>query len=103
MKKHIQIWSYWLGLTSAVITLAMRSFNALGFWLPGYIVQGVTIWYMSFYKGALLFMLINIATSLEGWSRILNNQNLNAMHVDHEVKYGQGTGKSKAARAGRDE
>ena len=64
MKKHILAWSYRLGLASAVITLALRSVNAFGVWLPPVVTQGVTIWYMSFFKGALLFLLISIATSL---------------------------------------
>lgn len=101
MKKHIQIWSYWLGLASAVITLVMRTSNAFGFWLPGYVVQGVTVWYMSFYKGALLFMLINIATSLDGWSRILLSQSTKATHGDQPVALDQAAGKLRPAKAGK--
>ena len=63
VKKYINRWSYWLGVASAVIALVMRTFNAFGVWLPGAVVQGITIWYMSFYKGALLFFLAAIATS----------------------------------------
>ena len=99
MKMQIQIWSYWLGLTSAVISLVMRTFNAFGFWLPASVVQGVTVWYMSLYKGALLFMLINIATSLDRWSSILLSQSSNILHVDRAV--GQAGGKSMTARAGK--
>ena len=64
MKMYIDRWSYWLGLVSALISLVMRTFNAFGIWLPGTVTQGITIWYMSFFKAALLFLLINIATSL---------------------------------------
>jgi hypothetical protein len=63
MEKQIITWSYWLGVASAVIALVMRSFNAFGVWLPRTVVQGSTIWYMSFYKGALLFFVIAIATA----------------------------------------
>jgi hypothetical protein len=68
--KHIDTWSCWLGLVSAVIALTMRGFNAFGAFLPGTVVQGSTIWYMSFYKGALLFLLINIATGIRIYSRM---------------------------------
>jgi hypothetical protein len=55
--------SYWLGLVCVAITVLMRGFNALGVWIPGNVIQGVTIWYMSFYKGALLFLLLGIAAA----------------------------------------
>jgi len=63
MEKHIVKWSYWLGMVSAVIALLMRAFNALGIWLPTAMAQGRTVWYMSFYKGALLFFVMAIATA----------------------------------------
>lgn len=100
MKNHINIWSYWLGLASAVIALVMRAFNAFGFWLPGAVVQGVTVWYMSFYKAALLFLLINIATALDRWCRILLSQSANAMHDDQTVADGQAGRRFRTAKAG---
>ncbi len=69
MEKHIITWSYWLGLASAVIALVMRALNAFAIWLPQTIAQGRTIWYMSFFKGALLFFLIAIATANYTWAR----------------------------------
>ena len=66
MEKHIVKWSYWLGLVSAVIALVLRGLNAIG--LPTVVVQGRTLWYMSFYKGALLLLLIAIATANYVWS-----------------------------------
>ena len=68
MEKHIVNLSYRLGLLSAVIALVLRGLNALGVWLPLAVVQGQTVWYMSFYKGALLFFLIAIATANYAWS-----------------------------------
>lgn len=68
MEKHIVKWSYWLGLVSAAIALVFRGLNALGLLLPSVVRQGQTIWYMSFYKGALLFFLIAIATANYLWS-----------------------------------
>jgi len=65
MEKQIANWSYWLGLASAVIALLLRACNALGILVPHAVVQGQTVWYMSFYKGALLFFLIAIASSLK--------------------------------------
>ena len=69
MEKHIVKWSYRLGMVSAVIALVLRAFNAFGIWLPTAITQGRTLWYMSFYKGALLFFLMAIATANRIWSR----------------------------------
>ena len=100
MKKHVNMWSYWLGLASAVVALVMRAFNAFGVWLPGAVVQGVTVWYMSFYKAALLFLLINIATTLDRWCRALLSQSANAMHRDQMVADSQATVKFRTARAG---
>jgi len=62
VEKHIVKWSYWLGLLSAVVALVLRGLNAMEILLPK-VMQGRTIWYMSFYKGALLFLLIAIATA----------------------------------------
>lgn len=100
MKKHINTWTYWLGLASAVIALVMRAFNSFGVWLPGSIVQGVTIWYMSFYKAALLFLLINIATALDRWSRALLNQSSHGVHSEQVVADSQHAGRYRTARAG---
>ena len=69
MEKHIIIWSYWLGLASAVIALVTRACNAFGIWVPQNMLQGRSLWYMSFYKGALLFFLIAIATANYTWAR----------------------------------
>jgi hypothetical protein len=63
MEKLIIQVSYWLGIASGVIALGMRACNSIGLLLPPATARaGETIWYMSFYKGALLFFLIAIAT-----------------------------------------
>ena len=74
MKKLILDWSYWLGLASAVIALVLRSLNALGFLIPRMAEQGITIWYMSFFKGALLFFLISIGTANYFWAHNQKSQ-----------------------------
>jgi len=78
----------------------MRTFNALGFWLPGRIAEGITIWYMSFYKAAVLFFVIDIATALGGLLHILRNQSSSPFHAGPEPVVGQPAGKSRAATAG---
>lgn len=65
MEKHILTWSYWLGLVCTVIALVLRIWTALGLSLK----QGQNIWNMSFYKGALLFFLITVATASYSWAR----------------------------------
>jgi hypothetical protein len=70
VEKHIVTWSYWLALASAVMALLMRALNAFGMWLPPATARpGQTIFYMSFYKGALLFFLIAIGTASYTWIR----------------------------------
>jgi hypothetical protein len=69
VEKHVVTWSYWLGLASTAITLVTRALNAIGIALPQPLVQGQTLWYMSFYKGALLFFLVAIATASYTWTR----------------------------------
>ena len=63
MEKQIVTVSYWLGLVSSLIALALRALNIFGILSPEVIQQGKTLWYMSFYKGALLFFLIAISTA----------------------------------------
>ena len=100
MKEQINIWSYWLGITSALTALVMRTFNAFGVWLPGTVVQGTTIWYMSFYKAALLFFLIKIATSVDIWAaRILSNQQFSFTHGE-QMDVGRSADRFCTARAG---
>lgn len=100
MKKYINTWSYWLGVASGLIALIMRAFNAFGVWLPGAVVQGVTIWYMSFYKAALLFLLINVATALDHWGHALLSQSPVVMHGDPAVPDGKVRGRFRTAGAG---
>ena len=63
MEKRIAIVSYWLGLVSSLIALALRALSLLGVMPPTVVEKGQTLWYMSFYKGALLFFVIAIATA----------------------------------------
>jgi hypothetical protein len=69
MEKQIVTWSYWLGLANAVIALVLRSLNAAGLLLNQVVKQGQTIWYMSFYKAALLFFVVAVATACYTWTR----------------------------------
>jgi hypothetical protein len=69
MEKHVVTWSYWLGLGSTLIALLLRTLNAFGLLVAQVVKQGQTIWYMSFYKGALLFFLIAVATASYTWTR----------------------------------
>jgi len=43
--------------------------NIFGILSPRVVQQGKTLWYMSFYRGALLFFLIAIATASYAWVR----------------------------------
>ena len=63
MEKQIVTLSYWLGLLSSLICLVLRGLNIFGILASTVVQQGKTLWYMSFFKGALLFFLIAIATA----------------------------------------
>ena len=63
MERNIVHWSYWLGIASLVIALLWRGFNAFGVWIPTKITPGNTVYYMSFYKAALLFLVAAIASA----------------------------------------
>ena len=63
MHRQIVSLSYWLGLLSSLVALGLRGLNAIGILEPEVVKQGHTVWYMSFYKGALLFFMIAIATA----------------------------------------
>jgi hypothetical protein len=63
LEKRIVTWSYWLGMLSSLLAIGLRALNVFGLLRPNLVQQGRTLWYMSFYKGALLFFLIAIATA----------------------------------------
>ena len=63
MEKLITTISYWLGLVSSLIALALRALNIFGILTPSVVQQGKTLWYMSFFRAAILFFLIAIATA----------------------------------------
>lgn len=63
LEQHIVRWSYWAGVICGLVALAWRGLNSLGVGVPRMLMPGTTIWYLSFYKAALLFLLISIATS----------------------------------------
>ena len=56
-------WSYVLGLACAMVAVVWRGLMTLGYFVPDYITLGRTIYDMSFYKGALLFLLVSIASA----------------------------------------
>jgi hypothetical protein len=61
MEKKILQYSYWLGLLCAVLAILWRGTNAAGYFLAS-VVPGVTVYYQSFYKGAVLLLLIAVAS-----------------------------------------
>lgn len=63
MERQISRYSYWLGMACVPIALIMRGLSILGVWMPSNATPGVTIGYMSFYKGALLFLVVAIAAA----------------------------------------
>lgn len=68
MEKKILQYSYWLGVVSVVIAIVWRAVNAMGFGLWP-LTPGATVYYMSFYKAALLFLLVCVASGAYSTSR----------------------------------
>ena len=62
VEKQIVTVSYWLGLLSSLIALVLRALSLFGVAPSPVVQQGRTIWYNSFFKGALLFFVMAIAT-----------------------------------------
>ena len=63
MEKRIATVSYWLGLLSALIAMGEWGLSILGRLAHSVVLVGYASWYESFFKGALLFLLIAIATA----------------------------------------
>jgi hypothetical protein len=62
MERTIARWSYWLGITCVVITVAWKFGNAIGLWRALAPAPG-EISYWSFYNGSLLFLAASIASA----------------------------------------
>jgi hypothetical protein len=69
VEKQMVTLSYWVGLLCSLLALGLRFLNIFGILSPRVVQQGKTLWYMSFYRGALLFFLIAIATASYAWVR----------------------------------
>ena len=67
MENQIERYCYWLGVVCAVIALLLRAADALGF-AGGMQTRGGSVGYMSFLKGALLFLVVAIATANHRWA-----------------------------------
>ena len=60
MEKKILQYSYWLGVLCVVVAVVWRAASATGYF--GEMLVVLTLTYMSFVKGALLFLLTAMAT-----------------------------------------
>ena len=56
--------TYWLGITCAILAMALRLFNAMGFEFTHLVTKGNTIDFRSFLDAALLFLFASMASSL---------------------------------------
>lgn len=64
MERHISIWSYWLGLLCALLTILFRALATLGIY-PNLAPQaGAPISHYTFLYGAILLLLLSIASHL---------------------------------------
>ena len=61
MEKKILQYSYWLGAVSLVIAVVWRAINVMGYGFTAY-SQATGVNYMTFFKGALLLLVLCVAT-----------------------------------------
>lgn len=62
MDKKIVQYSYWLGLLCVVVAIAWRAAISMGYWAQ--VNPSTTgLGYMTFFKGAVLFLLVTMAAS----------------------------------------
>ena len=66
MEKTIARWSYWLGITCVIVTIAWKGGNVFGLWraLPP---SPAEISYWSFYNASLVFFATSIASACRVW------------------------------------
>lgn len=62
MEKLLIRWGFWAGVVCTVIALAWRAANVFGFYVSS-VAPGITVYYQSFYKAALLFFVLSIAAA----------------------------------------
>ena len=63
MERHILRYSYLLGLVCAAVAMLWRLVNQFGIYAANY-VPGTQVGYMTFFKAALLLLLVSIASAL---------------------------------------
>ena len=70
MDKKISVASYWLGITSVVLTIVFRLLAAVGIWPMLVPANGAGITYVTFQQAAVIFLLLSIAAGLMSrWRR----------------------------------
>lgn len=73
MEKRLVSVSYWLGLLSSLIAMALWALSVLGRLTQNWVLVSSVGWFESFYKGAILFFLIAIATASYAFVRSEKN------------------------------
>jgi hypothetical protein len=63
MEKLIVTGSYWLGLLTSLSAVVLRFLAFFGLVPMTIVPAGHTLWYMTFFHGAVLFFLVAIATA----------------------------------------
>jgi hypothetical protein len=69
MEKRIAIWSYWLGVLCAVLTIVLRGLAAFGLFPMLVPASGAFVSYSTFLLGGVLLLALSIASSLLTGSR----------------------------------
>jgi len=69
VQKLIVTASYWLGLLCTLIAVVLRALNIFGILTATVVQHGRNIWFLMFFRGAILLFLIAIATACYAWMR----------------------------------
>jgi hypothetical protein len=72
LEKQISLLSYWLGLVCVVLSVALRALAAVGISIRTGIPGGLSFSYLTFFRGAMMLLLLTIATATLSWAKRQN-------------------------------
>jgi hypothetical protein len=67
MEKKIVRWSYWLGVACVALSILMRALNLVGLAGVNSPLGGNPVGYITFFRGAVMFLLAAIAGANYAW------------------------------------
>jgi hypothetical protein len=69
LEKQIFLLSYWLGVVCVVLCVILRLLAEVGVSIHTGIAGGVSFSYLTFFRGAMMLLLLTIATATLSWAK----------------------------------